>query len=235
MPEKKKITKKTVSKKLGVSLEELLEVGAHFGHQAKRWNPKMGEYIYGVSDGVHVFDLVKTKEKLEEALAFLKEAKKKGEIILLVGTKKQAQDKIKEVGEATKSPYITQRFLGGTFTNFDQVRKSIKKLGDLKNNMASGVYASYTKKEKLLIAREIETLEKNFAGIATLTKLPEVIFIIDTHKERGAVLEAKKKGIKVVGLVDSNSDPDIDYPIPMNDDASKAIEYVLDLVKGALS
>lgn len=228
--------KKAVSPKEMVSLEKLLEVGAHFGHQARRWNPKMAEYLYGVQDGVHVFDLVKTKEKLEEALLALKQAKKEGKVILFVGTKKQAQAEVREVAEALGYPYIIQRFLGGTFTNFEQIKKSIKKLGSMKDDLKNGVYATYTKKEKLLIAREIEDLEKNFSGIAKLTKLPDLIFIVDTHRENGAVLESNRMGIKVVGIVDSNADPNlVDYVIPMNDDANKPIKYVMDLVKEALS
>ncbi len=232
---KKIATKKVLSKKSDVSLEKLLEVGAHFGHQAKRWNPKMGQYLYGVQDGVHVFDLVKTKEKLEEALGALKEAKKAGKAILFVGTKKQAQDKVKEVATATNSFYVTQRFLGGTFTNFEQVKKSIKKLEELKTKLKNGEFNSYTKKEKLLVSREIEKLEKNFSGIAKLTRLPDLVVIIDTHRENGAVIESKRMLIPLVGLVDSNANPDqIDYPIPMNDDAGKALDYVLDLMKEAL-
>ncbi len=228
--------KKVTSKKEVVSLEKLLEVGAHFGHQAKRWNPKMAEYLYGVQDGVSVFDLIKTKENLEIALTALKDAKKAGLSILLVGTKKQVQTKIKEIAEAVNVSYINQRFLGGTFTNFDQIKKSIKKLSEMKDKMKNGEYATYTKKEKLLISREIEDLEKKFSGIAKMEKLPDMVFIVDTHRENGAVLESRNMKIKTVGLVDSNADPNlIDYPIPMNDDAVKALDYVLDLIKIALS
>lgn len=231
-----KPVKKVVSKKVElVSLEKLLEAGAHFGHQAKRWNPKMSEFLYGVEDGVHVFDLIKTKKYLEDALDFLKSSKKEGKIILLLGTKKQAQEKIKEIGTETNTPYIIERFLGGTFTNFEQIKKSIKKMIDMKESLRKGEYSEYTKKEKLLIAREIADLEKKFGGISKLEKLPDIIFVVDTHKEFGAVTEARKKNIKIVGLVDSNADPNIDFPIPMNDDAVKALDYVLDLVKTALS
>src|SRR5258708_6944940 len=226
--EKAKTVKKTVSKKELVSLEKLLEVGAHFGHQARRWNPKMEEYLDGVQDGVSVFDLIKTKENLEAALTALKEAKKAGKSILLLGTKKQVQTKIREIAEACGISYINQRFLGGTFTNFDQIKKSIRKLSEMKEKMKNGEYITYTKKEKLLISREIEDLEKKFSGIANMTKLPDVIFIVDTHRENGAVREAIAMKIESVGLVDSNADPNlIDYPIPMNDDANKALDYVL--------
>ncbi len=235
-PVKEKAVKKSVAKKETVSLEKLLESGAHFGHQAKRWNPKMAEYLYGQEDGVSVFDLVKTKENLELALSALIDAKKAGLSILLVGTKKQVQLKVKEIAESTGILYINQRFLGGTFTNFDQIKKSIRKLATLKDDMKNGVYAAYTKKEKLLLAREIEDLEKKFAGIAKMEKLPDMVIIIDTHRENGAVMESRNMKIKTVGLVDSNADPNlIDYPIPMNDDAVKALDYVLDLMKAALS
>jgi small subunit ribosomal protein S2 len=230
MPKAVKTTKKEI-----VSLEKLIESGAHFGHQSKRWNPKMAEYLYGVQDGVSIFDLVKTKAKLEEALDALKSAKKEGKSILFVGTKKQAQEKVKEVAKETNSFYITQRFLGGTFTNFEQIKKSIKKLADLKNKMKNGEFADYTKKEKLLIAREIEDLEKNFSGIAGLDKLPNLVIIVDTHREKSAILESRRMGIKTIGFVDSNADPNlVDFPIPMNDDANNALSYVLDLMKSAL-
>lgn len=218
-----------------VSAEELLDKGAHFGHQAKRWNPKMAPYLYGVQDGIHVFDLIKTKAVLEEALAFLKESSKTGKVILFVGCKKQAREKTKEVALATSSPYFIERWLGGTLTNFDQILKSIKKLIDMKAKMVGGEYSNFTKKERLLIDREIARLDRFFGGISTLTKIPDILFVVDTHKESGAVKEARSVGIKTVGIVDSNADPDlVDYPIPMNDDATKAIEYVLELVKEAI-
>ncbi|MCX6705843.1 MAG: 30S ribosomal protein S2 [Candidatus Woesebacteria bacterium] len=218
-----------------VSAEELLERGAHFGHQSKRWNPKMGEYLYGEEGGVHVFDLIKTKALLEEALEFLKVSSKEKKSILFVGCKKQAQEKTREVAEATGSSYFTERWLGGTLTNFDQIKKSIKKLIDMKEKMTNGEYASFTKKERLLIDREIARLERYFGGISKLEKVPDILVVIDTHKEISAIKEANSKGVKIVGIVDSNADPeDINYPIPMNDDASKAIEYVLDLMKEAI-
>ncbi len=222
-------------KKLDVSLESLLEAGAHFGHQIRRWNPRMKPFIYGEEDGVHIFDLVKTKEKLEEALKVLDAAKKEGKVILFVGTKKQAQAKTQEVAEKLGEPYIIQRFLGGTFTNFDQIKKSTKKLADMKKDLASGAYNTFTKKERLLIAREIERLEKNFGGIAKMDKLPDYVVIIDTHKEKSAIREAKRMGVITVGLTDTNSDPDdVDYAIPMNDDAEKSINIFLETVENYL-
>jgi len=218
-----------------VSAEELLERGAHFGHQSKRWNPKMGQYLYGEEGGVHVFDLIKTKKLLEEALEFLKNAAEEKKSILFVGCKKQAQEKTREVAEATGSSYFTERWLGGTLTNFDQIKKSIKKLSDMKEKMTNGEYTSFTKKERLLIDREIARLERYFGGISKLEKVPDILVVIDTYKEESAIREANSKGIKIVGIVDSNADPEVvDYPIPMNDDASKAIDYVLDLMKEAI-
>ncbi|KKR85778.1 MAG: 30S ribosomal protein S2 [Candidatus Woesebacteria bacterium GW2011_GWB1_41_10] len=214
-----------------IKLEELLEVGAHFGHQTKRWNPKMEEYLYGSENGVHIFDLTKTKAALEEVLEFLKTSVKDGKTILLVGTKKQIKEKIKAIAEKAGIAYVNERWLGGTISNFDQMRKSLKKLAEMKEKMASGGYSEFTKKERLLIEREITRLERFFGGLTGLEKAPDVLFIVDTKKEISAVREASRKGVTVIGLVDSNSDPDmVDYVIPMNDDAAKAVEYVLDKV-----
>ena len=218
-----------------VSLKELIESGAHFGHQARRWNPKMSLYLYGVKEGVHVFDLTKTKEKLEEALVELENIAKEGKTILFVGTKKQAKEKIRQIALATESFYINERWLGGILTNFEQIKKSIRKLADMKAKMAAGEYKVYTKKERLLIDREITRLERFFGGIAAISQIPDCLVVIDTKKEIGSVKEANEKGVEVIGIVDSNSDPTlVDYPIPMNDDASKAVEYVLELMKEAI-
>src|SRR3989344_2124874 len=182
-----------------VSLEELVRAGAHFGHQSRRWNPKIAPYIYSEKDGVHIFDLTKTKEKLEEALDFLQKAAKEGKSIIFVGTKKQARDKILKTAQATNSFYVIERWLGGTITNFDQIKKSTAKMAEMKAKKEKGEYRNFTK------------------------------------QERGAVKEARSAGIEIVGIVDSNSDPtDVDYPIPMNDDATKAVEYVLDLIEAAI-
>ncbi len=219
-----------------VSLEDLLNSGAHFGHQTRRWNPKMGEYLYGSDNGVHLFDLTKTKPALEEALEFLAKAKSEGKTILLLGTKKQVKDKVAEVGSTLGIPYVNERWLGGTISNFPQIKKSLKKMEEMSENLASGAYNKFTKKERLLIDREITRLERFFGGIKSLTAVPDVLFVIDTKRESSAVREANAKKVKVVGIVDSNSDPtEVDYPIPMNDDASKALEYVLDLVMQTLS
>jgi small subunit ribosomal protein S2 len=219
-----------------ISLEELLETGAHFGHQSKRWNPKMEEYLYGVEGGVHIFDLAKTKAALEEALEFLSNSVKEGKTVLLLGTKKQIKAKIKEVALEVGMPYVDERWLGGTISNFPQMKKSLKKLSEMKENLTLGAYNKFTKKERLLIEREVTRLERFFGGLGNIDKIPEVLFVVDTKHEAGAVREARAKGVIVVGLTDSNADPSVvDYPIPMNDDASRAVTYVLDLVKDALS
>ena len=218
-----------------ISLEELLERGAHFGHQSRRWNPKMAPYLYGINEGVHVFDLIKTKKALEEALEVLSKAASEGKSILLVGTKKQAKQKVEDIAKALGYPYVTERWLGGILTNFEQIKRSLSKLSEMKAKMAAGEYNKFTKKERLLIEREITRLERFFGGMAGMEKLPDLMVIIDTHKEAGAVKEAKSHGIEVVGIVDSNTDPTlVDYPIPMNDDAARAVEYVLDLIQEAL-
>ena len=218
-----------------VSAKTLLEAGAHYGHQSKRWNPKMEPYLYGVQDGVHVFDLMKTKEALEEALELLKKTCSEGKVVLLLGTKKQVKNKLDEVGKETGCPYVSERWLGGTFSNFKQIKKSIDKLSEMKEKKEAGEYKKFTKKERVLLQREIDRLERFFGGISSLEEIPEVLFVVDIHKEKSAVNEALRAGVTVVGIVDSNSDPTaIDYPIPMNDDATKALLYVLDLVKEAI-
>lgn len=218
-----------------ISLEDLLNAGAHYGHQSKRWNPKMKDYLYGQENGVHIFDLTKTKPMLEEALEFLKKSASDGKTILLVGTKKQIKEKVAQVAKEVGMPFVVERWLGGTISNFDQIKKSLKKLDELRTNMTTGAYKKFTKKERLLIEREITRLERFFGGVETLTKVPDVIFIIDVKREAGAVREANFKKIPVVAIVDSNADPEaVDYVIPMNDDASRALEYVLELVKQAI-
>ncbi len=218
-----------------VSLKELVSSGAHFGHQVKRWNPKIAPYLYGQKDGVHIFDLIKTKECLEEALQILKKRSSQGKKILFVGTKKQIKEKIKEISQETGSFYVNERWLGGTLTNFDQIRKSAKKLLDLKKDLAGGKFDSYTKKERLIIQKEIDRLERFLSGIVDMQDLPDLMVIFDINREKIALKEANEKGIETIGVVDSNSDPTlVDYPIPMNDDASKALEYVLLLMKEAI-
>lgn len=218
-----------------VSAEELLKGGAHFGHQARRWNPKMKPYLYGIQDGVHVFDLIKTKKNLEEALELLEEKAGKGEKVLILGTKKQVKDKVKEVAEKVNCFYVNERWLGGTITNFDQIKISLTKMDEMKDKMKNREYDSFTKKERLLIDREIARLERFFGGLRGMDEIPDILFIIDTKREACAVKEAKDKNIETIGIVDSNSDPThVDIAIPMNDDATKALDYVLTLVGEAI-
>ncbi len=220
---------------IDVSLKELIESGAHFGHQSRRWNPKMEEYIYSEKEGVHVFDLTITKQMLEEALEFLQQSAKEGKNIVLLGTKKQVKDKVAEVAKESGVFYVNERWLGGTITNFDQMKRSTSKLHDMKKKREQGEYKNRTNKERVLINREIERLERFFGGIADMDQSPEVLVVVDTKRESIAIKEANMNEIPVVGIVDSNADPTlIDYPIPMNDDASKGLEYVLDLVKDAI-
>lgn len=195
----------------------------------------MDEYLYGQENGVHIFDLTKTKPLIDEALAFITKSVSGGKNVLLLGTKKQIKDKVGEVAEEVGMPYVNERWLGGIISNFDMMKRSIKKMDEMRENMASGAYKKYTKKERLLIDREITRLERFFGGIAKLESIPDILFVVDTKREANAVREANYKKIPVVGIVDSNSDPDlVDYPIPMNDDASHALEYVLGLVKEAI-
>ena len=218
-----------------ISLEELIKSGAHFGHRSGRWNPKMKDDIHGVNDGVHIFDLIKTKEALEVALEFLSKAGKEEKKIVFVGTKKQAREKTVEVARATESYFVSERWLGGTLTNHGQILKSIRKLEEMKKKREDGEYKTFTKKERVLIDREIDRLERFFGGMSGLEEKPDILVIVDVKREIGAAKEARAEGVETVGIVDSNSDPDsVDYAIPMNDDATKAISYVLDLMKESI-
>ena len=221
-------------KQKGILLKDLLEAGVHFGHQSSRWHPQMKPYLYGVRDGVHVFDLIKTKKELDKACDFVRQLTAQGQTIIFAGTKRQAQAIIKEEAKKAGVPYVSQRWLGGTLTNWEQIKKSIDKLKKMKEEREKGEFKKYTKKEQLLLDREIARLEKFFGGLVTLESPPEAVFVVDTHKEVAVVKEAKKKGIKIVGLVDSNSDPrEIDYVIPGNDDAVGSIKVLVAAVAEA--
>jgi small subunit ribosomal protein S2 len=217
--------------KFNVSLEKLIQTGAHFGHQVKRWNPKMKPYIYEEKDGIHIFDLIKTKQLLEEALEFLYQSSREGKRVLFVGTKKQAKEKIGEVAQKSGSFYVKERWLGGTLTNFDQIHNSWRKLVDMKKKKEEGEYKGRTKKELLLIDRDIERMERFFGGLVGMEQKPDILVVVDVKRERTAVKEAQYTQVKLIALVDTNGDPtNINYPITMNDDATKAIDYVLDLM-----
>jgi len=225
----------TKQKNFSVDLEVLLEAGAHFGHQVRRWNPRMSEYIWAARDGVHIFDLAVTAEKLEEACEFLSKAASEGKKIVMVGTKRQASEIVKEAAKKAGVFYVTERWLGGTITNWGQIKGRVKKLEDLKAGREAGEFKKYTKREQVLIDREIDRLERFFGGLVGLDSLPDVLFVVDTQKERIAVREAKSRGIKVVGVIDSNADPTlVDHVIPANDDAVRSIKIIVETVGQAL-
>lgn len=231
----KKVTEKAVSKDFSVGVEELLDAGAHFGHQVRRWNPKMSEFIWANRDGVHIFDLMITKTKLEEACEYLYQAASQGKKIVMVGTKRQASEIVKEAAQKAGVFYVTERWMGGTITNWDQMKGRIKKLVDMKEKREKGEFKKYTKREQVLFDREIDRLERFFGGLVGLDRQPDVLFVIDTHKERIAVREAKNKKMVVVGMIDTNADPSvIDYVIPANDDAVRSIKLVVETVSKAL-
>mgnify|MGYP006298712783 CR=1 FL=1 len=207
-----------------VNMRDLLEAGVHFGHQTNRWDPKMSPYIYGSRNGVHIIDLSQTVRLFAQAREFVARMSAAGESILFVGTKKQAQDTIKDQAERANQFYVVNRWLGGTLTNWRTIRKSIEKLEELDKMATDGSYAKYTKKEVLMFERERERLEKNVGGIRGMEGLPGAMFVVDPHKEEIAVREANKLDIPVVADCDTNCDPDgVDYVIPGNDDAIRAI------------
>jgi len=220
-------SKKTIK----IELKDLLDAGCHFGHQSQRWNPKMSSYLYGVKEGIHIFDLAKTKEGLEKAMEFVRQTTVEGGKIIFVGTKRQAQAIVKEEAQKAKMSFITERWLGGIITNWDNIKKSINKLKDLKAQKESGELKKYTKKENILIDREIARLERFFGGLADLDELPAALFVVDVKKEKAAIQEAAKKGIKIVAVVDSNSDPYlVDWVIPANDDAVGSIKLIVETI-----
>lgn len=217
-----------------VSLKELLEAGVHFGHQAKRWNPKMKSFIYTERDGVHVIDLAQTASRLDVAYDYVKNTVAGGEEVIFVGTKRQAQEIVKREAERVGAMYISERWVGGLLTNFEAVHKNIKRLNDLREKRDRKELGHFTKKEQLMIDREIIKMETLIGGIDRLDKIPAALFVIDAKKEDNAVREAKKTGVKVVALADTNCDPTvIDYPIPANDDAIKAIDLLTTTIANA--
>ena len=209
-----------------VTMKELLEAGVHFGHQVRRWNPKMKEYIFGERNGIYIIDLQKTQKMFREALQFVTGlmGEDRGKTILFVGTKRQAQDAIREEAERSGQYYVNQRWLGGLLTNFQTVQKSIKRLKDLDSMQTDGRYEKLTKKERIKLDRERQGLEKTLSGIKSMSRLPDSVFVIDVRKEEIAVAEANKLGIPVIAVVDTNCSPEgVDYVIPGNDDALRAV------------
>ena len=218
-----------------VAMKQLLEAGVHFGHQTRRWNPKMAEYIFQARNGIHIIDLQKSSKKLDEAYDFLKNQAEEGKTVLFVGTKKQAQECAKEAAEKCGMYYVNQRWLGGTLTNFKTIRNRVKRLTDIEKMQEDGTFEVLPKKEVILLKKELEKLEKNLGGIKEMTELPGVMFVVDPNKERIAILEARKLGIPVIGLVDTNCNPeDVDYPIPGNDDAIRAVKLIMDIMANAV-
>ena len=218
-----------------VAMKQLLEAGVHFGHQTRRWDPKMAEYIFQARNGIHIIDLQKTSKKLDEAYAFVKEQAEEGKTVLFVGTKKQAQECMKEAALKCGMFYVDQRWLGGMLTNFGTIQKRIQRLKDLEAMEQDGTFDVLPKKEVILLKKEMEKLERNLGGIKEMNELPGVIFLVDPKKERIAILEAKKLGIPVVGLVDTNCNPEeVDYAIPGNDDAIRAVKLIADVMANAV-
>ncbi len=218
-----------------VAMKQLLEAGVHFGHQTRRWDPKMAEYIFQARNGIHIIDLQKTSKKLDEAYSFIREQSEEGKTILFVGTKKQAQECIKEAAEKCNMYYVDQRWLGGMLTNFDTIKTRVQRLKDLETMAEDGTFEVLPKKEVILLKKEMEKLQRNLGGIKEMEKIPEVMFVVDPKKERIAILEAKKLGIPVVGLVDTNCNPeDVDYAIPGNDDAIRAVKLIADVMANAV-
>ncbi|MSR77464.1 MAG: 30S ribosomal protein S2 [Candidatus Omnitrophica bacterium] len=218
-----------------VTIKQLLEAGVHFGHQTQRWNPKMKKYIFGERNGIYIINLEITLECLKNALAFLKQTALSGADVLLVGTKKQAQSHLKEAAELCDMPYVEQRWLGGMLTNYETVRKSIAKMDRIDQMEKDGSFQFMKKKEVLMLTRERDKLSKNLKGVRKMRKLPAALFVIDSKKEEIAIKEAVKLGIPVVSVIDTNCNPDpIDYPIPGNDDAIRAIKLICGVVSQAL-
>jgi small subunit ribosomal protein S2 len=217
------------------TVQELLDAGVHFGHLRRKWCPAMAPYIFMEKEGIHIIDLQKTQVKLEEAATALKQIAKSGRKVLFVATKKQAKDIVSEQVKLVNMPYVTERWPGGMLTNFPTIRKAVKKMSSIDKMATDGTYDNLSKREKLQIARQRAKLEKNLGSIADLTRLPAAMFIVDIHKEHIAVHEARRLNIPIFAMVDTNSDPNlVDFPIPSNDDASKSISLILDIICKAM-
>ncbi|CCQ97932.1 ribosomal protein S2 [[Clostridium] ultunense Esp] len=218
-----------------ISMKQLLEAGVHFGHQTRRWNPKMAKYIFTERNGIYIIDLQKTVKKIEEAYQFVRDLAAEGGILLFVGTKKQAQESVKEEAERCGMYFVNQRWLGGTLTNFTTIRKRIDRLRQLEEMERDGTFDVLPKKEVILLRKEMDRLEKFLGGIKDMGRLPDAIFIIDPRKERIAVAEARKLGIPIIAIVDTNCDPDeADYVIPGNDDAIRAVKLITEKLADAV-
>ncbi|MEW6049332.1 MAG: 30S ribosomal protein S2, partial [Bacillota bacterium] len=218
-----------------ISMKQLLEAGVHFGHQTRRWNPKMARYIYTERNGIYIIDLQETVRRLEEAYRFVKEAVQAGGTVLFVGTKKQAQDTVQEEAQRCGMFYVNHRWLGGTLTNFNTIKGRLRRLDELEEMETKGVFDRLPKKEVMQLRKEKSKLERFLAGIRGMATLPSALFVIDPRKENNAVKEARKLGIKVVAIVDTNCDPDeVDYVIPGNDDAIRAVRLITHKIADAV-
>ena len=218
-----------------VSMRQMLEAGVHFGHQTRRWNPKMKQFIFGERNGIHIINLDQTMERVETAYAFVRDLVANGGTVLFVGTKKQAQDPIRSYAEKCGMHYVNERWLGGMLTNFETISKRVAKMQEYERMKASGEFEAMPKKEALLLSRELEKLQKNLSGMSHLSRRPDAIFVLDTMKEHIAVTEANKLKIPVVAVVDSNVDPDVvQYPIPGNDDAIRANDLLTRVIAEAV-
>lgn len=232
---KPKAERKPKKDDFGLDPKEMMEAGLYFGHRASCSHPKMVPYILGIKNTVHLIDLEKTAEKLKEALKFIQGLASQGGVMLLVGTKIQYKDLVKETARECHLPYVTERWLGGTLTNFPVIRKRVDYFLDLEQKQKTGELEKYSKKEKIKINRELGRLRIKYEGLPALGKLPEAIFIIDMNKDKLAAKEARRKGVKVVALADTNVDPTLaDYPIPANDDAISSVKYILEKVKNVI-
>lgn len=214
-----------------ISMKQLLEAGVHFGHQTQRWNPKMAPYIFSERNDIHIINLQKAMKGLKDAYSFIQEMAKSNKVILFVGTKKQIQTVVKEEAIRCEMPYVTQRWLGGTLTNFETIKKSIKRLHEIKRMEEKGIFEKLPKKEVASLKKEMDKLETLLGGIKQMKELPGAMFIVDTKKERIAILEGKKLNIPIVGIVDTNGDPEeVDYCIPGNDDAIRSVKLLASVI-----
>lgn len=227
--------KKTKQSDFGIDVEEMAQAGVHFGHKASKVHPKIKPYLFGARNAVHVFDLEKTAEKLKEALVFIQQLIAEEKTLLLVGTKVQIRELVKEFAKECSLPFVSERWLGGTFTNFETIKKRIDYFKDLEVKKTSGELEKYTKKERAMMDRELHNLEIKVGGIKELTKIPDAVFVLDMQKDCLAVKEAARKGVKVIAITDTNCDPTLaDYSIPANDDAISSVKYILDKAKKAI-
>lgn len=219
-----------------VTLQELMQAGAHIGHKKSKWNPKMAPFVFGMRNNMHVIDVTKTLEKLNQAIEFLRETVRSGGMVLWVGARIQSHDMIEKTAQELGAPYVVGRWIGGLFTNFKIIKERLKYFRDLEEKLAGGGLEKYTKKERLSFERKLEKMKKEVGGIKNLQGLPQVIFVSDVDAERAAVLEAKKMGIKVVAIVDTSSDPSlVDYPIPANNDSMTALNLIINAIKVEVS